>query len=84
MRRECHDEFSVSGVLYQEEYDVHVDVFFFSSLESTWGYFYVFANTLLQLCLSSLAYGFRLHPDLLYIVMFTYVRYCFFVSLCYA
>lgn len=45
-----NSELWVAGVLYWENYEIHVDVSLFLSLESMWGHFDMFANTLLYLC----------------------------------
>ena len=51
-----YHKLSVCGVLCQEEYDVHVDDFFFVPLGSTWDHFYMFAETLF-----SFSTGLQLH-----------------------
>ena len=54
-----------SGVLHQEERDVHADGFFFLTPEHTWGLFCVFANVLYIFSPSSMLRSSRLHPTAL-------------------
>lgn len=76
----CYSELSAPGDLHhQEEYDVHVDGFFFLTLWSTWNNFSVYLLThIYTFALSSLICSSTLHPNLLRIVAFTY---CFVVLL---
>jgi len=62
-------ESSASGVHCQEEYDIHVDGFFFLPLGVTFGHFYLFSNMLLHLLFSSSVSSFMLHLNLRYLVL---------------
>lgn len=77
----CYGVSLGSGVLCWEEYNIHVDGFFFLTLGSTWGHF-MFPSTFFQLCLSSWLCSSTLHLNLLYMLPFPYVKYffIFFVS----
>ena len=55
----CFSESLSPAVLPQQEHHVHVDVFFFLMLGSTWGHFHMFANMLLLLY--SFVIGLQLH-----------------------
>lgn len=66
----CHQHL---GVLHWEDYDVNIDGFFFLTLGSCWGLF--FLSLLLHLALSSLICNFALHPNSLRTVHFTHARY---------